>query len=235
MEKTRKSLRIGTYNIRNVTDHYHLRIPLLRSAFSQMNVDVCGFQEVSFNTNNQLNDFHNKEEYHHFMAETQLNYAKVNNVNDIDDKFNIDGNAVMVKKDLVGDKDEFSHKVLHISAVRAVHMVSFVYESKLKVNVINVHLHHVVEEELIRVQQMKSVLKWIEFNTNFKDDEDYLTIILGDFNAQPNSDTYNLIQNSGYASSFNLANGEEPIRTFHNKMDAPFKDDDEEGTYDYIL
>ena len=80
-------VRIGTYNIRNVTDHYEKRVPLLKAALKEMNFDICGFQEVSFIKNNQLDDFYEANEFSQFLATAQLNYAKVNQIED--EKFNI--------------------------------------------------------------------------------------------------------------------------------------------------
>ena len=76
--------------------------------------------------------------------------------------------------------------------------------------------------------------KYIVNFYNFSDHED-LIIIAGDFNALPNSDTYNLMINSGYVSSHYNKYGKEPEKTFHNKMDCDTKDDYDEGTFDYIL
>ncbi len=92
-------------------------------------------------------------------------------------------------------------------------------------------MHHVVTEELIRLDQVKNILRWVELKTN----QDDFNIILGDLNTLPFSETYNYFINSGYISSYFHHHSNEPIKTFHNKMDAPFKDTDDEGTFDYIL
>jgi endonuclease/exonuclease/phosphatase family metal-dependent hydrolase len=92
-------------------------------------------------------------------------------------------------------------------------------------------LHHVVGEELVRLDQAKNMLKWIDLITS----QDDINIILGDFNALPYSETYNHFINCGYISSYFHHHFDEPIKTFHSKMDAPFKDTDDEGTFDYIL
>jgi endonuclease/exonuclease/phosphatase family metal-dependent hydrolase len=97
--------------------------------------------------------------------------------------------------------------------------------------VTNLHLHHLEEEENIRTYQMKSILKWIEFNNEGVD----VSIIVGDYNAVPESDTYKMIVKNGYVSSYKAFNGQEPESTFHNAMDAPTKDSSDNGTFDYIL
>ena len=68
-------------------------------------------------------------------------------------------------------------------------------------------------------------------NTNTND----FNIILGDFNSEPGSLTYNQIIENGYKSSHYLLYNREPELTFHNRMNAPFKDDSPNGTFDYIL
>lgn len=75
------------------------------------------------------------------------------------------------------------------------------------------------------------MLSWIELNTAGDD----VVILLGDINASPSSVTYNTIVEGGFVSSFRAKNGEEPKITSHNWMNAPFKDSDSPGTFDYIL
>jgi endonuclease/exonuclease/phosphatase family metal-dependent hydrolase len=224
-------LRIGTYNIRNVTDHYEKRVPLLKAALKEMNFDICGFQEVSFIKNNQLDDFYEAFDYSQFLATTQLNYAKVNQIED--EKFNIDGNAFLVRSSLLGDNSQnnICHKVLHLSPLRCAHMLILNHPLLGKINIVNCHLHHIETEENIRLYQMRSLLKWICYET----EEEDLTFLLGDFNTLPNSDTYNFILSEGYLSSYKEINKNEPDYTFHNRMDAPYKDESENGTFDYIL
>ena len=225
----KQKFRFGTFNLRNTTDHYEKRLPLLINTINEMNFDVAGFQEVSFIEKNQLQDLNKNLNYIHFESQTQLNYAKTNDI--IDDKFNIDGNAFLMDKSFHNKlEEEVTHSTLHLSPIRCAHMLQFTLND-VKVNIVNLHLHHVEEEEIIRVYQMKSLLKWIEF----KSSQDDLILIVGDFNTLPDSETYKLIIREGFVSSYFNLYGEEPIRTFHNKMDAPYKDASDEGTFDYIL
>jgi len=75
------------------------------------------------------------------------------------------------------------------------------------------------------------MLRWIELNTQRED----LIIIVGDFNTLPFSATYNHVIDNGYVSAYYTHNSCEPLKTFHNKMEAPHKDTDDDGTFDYIL
>jgi len=226
------TLKLATYNIRNTTDEYEFRKKLFPKIISQINPDIIGFQEVNFLGLNQLNDlFHNQEArelFTHFKAKTQLDYKETN---DIKDKaFQIDGNALLARKSFLESSDLINHQVLHLSPIRNCQLLSFNLK-EIKVNVINLHLHHLETEEVIRVHQMKCILKWIEKISNAED----LNIILGDFNCDPNSDTYRLIKQFNYKSCYFERNGKEPENTFHNKMDCPSKDASDEMTCDYIF
>jgi hypothetical protein len=118
-------LRIGTFNIRNTTDHYEKRLPLMQKTFTEMNSDVIGLQEVSFLDKDQLMDLNIEGNYYTYMAPTQMNYAKTNEIKD--EFFNIDGNAIMIKKESDhGMKySNIRHQVLHLSPIRCAQMLSF--------------------------------------------------------------------------------------------------------------
>jgi endonuclease/exonuclease/phosphatase family metal-dependent hydrolase len=100
---------------------------------------------------------------------------------------------------------------------------------------VNCHLHHLIEDDKIRAYQAKNILDWINFENKYQENENNIIVFVGDFNAKPGSYTYDIIINSGYFSLYNEYHGNEPLKTFHNKMDAPFKDDDPESCFDYIL
>jgi len=212
-------------------DHYDKRKTLLESTIDKMCFNIAGIQEVSHVDYDQLSDINKNDKYEVFFAQTQLNNSKVNDV--VDPYFQIDGNAILVDKHLIKKSKEITHKILHLSAIRCAQMVTLdlLSDLPLKLNIINVHLHHHEDEEIIRVYEMKHVIKWIFLNTN---EEDF-TVILGDFNTLPNSSTYELLINKKFKSAHHLCYGEEPIKTFHTDMMAPYKDTGTEGTYDYIL
>jgi len=137
------SLKIATFNIRNITDHYHKRKSLLEKTVKEMNFDIAGFQEVSILEGesrthksgfNQLADINKNKEYISYTALAQLNYAKANQIED--DKFNIDGNAIFVKSNLLSSDDSVRHLVLHLSPVRCAQMVSLTLKNGFKVRLI---------------------------------------------------------------------------------------------------
>jgi endonuclease/exonuclease/phosphatase family metal-dependent hydrolase len=212
-----------------LSDLYEVRKNMLPEVITKMNADVFGLQEVAFEGYNQISDLltgKNYKRYSQYVAKTQLPYAKANEIKD--PAFQIDGNAICISK-----KYEFGkvfHKVLHISPVRCAQMMTF-EQNGLTINMVNMHLHHMPGEEGIRVHQIYYVLKWVQQTAG----EDDLNILVGDFNTLPDTDTYNLVKKFGYTSSYVEKLGREPEKTFHNKMDTPTKDDDPEGTFDYIF
>jgi hypothetical protein len=133
MEKT--PLRIATYNLRNITgiknieiflDHYHLRLPLLKNVINKMNFDIAGFQEVSFVEYNQLNDLFESDEYIQYNAQAQLNYKGLNLIED--EKFNIDGNSIVIKKGpKINSEGDVKFQLVHLSPVRNCCMLSIIY------------------------------------------------------------------------------------------------------------
>lgn len=299
MKENITKLRIGTYNIRNTTDYYYKRLPLIRRTLSWMKCDIIALQEVSFLKGNtsQINDLNEDNEYCAFYSSNQINPRDIFKSPDPD--CNIDGNAILVKKTILnycfellksnnvelnieGDykininsnnneekqsntdnnnhigsnndtyfddkykanhfyynfhfEDKLLNKTLFISPIKNAQLLRFDLTSlglkDIKLNIINTHLHSLVDEELVRVNQIKMIIKWLEHFSNERD----ITILLGDFNALPNSNTYKyIVEDNDFISCHNYIYSKEPEKTFHNKMDAPYKDDAEETTFDYIL
>ena len=129
---------------------------------NKINVDVIGLQEVSFIEYNQIDDLFTKDNltnFSQFKAKSQLDYAKVNELKD--PSFRIDGNAICIKKSIEVQSHILNHEVLHLSPVRNCHCLSFTLNG-IRIHFVNVHLHHLENEEIIRVHQMKQALKWIE-------------------------------------------------------------------------
>ena len=88
-----------------------------------MNCDIIGLQEVSFLSYNQLDDIFPADKYCQYNAPTQLKYGVVNEIKD--EAFNIDGNSVVISKELKIDEVKFN--TLHLSPVRNCCLLSMVY------------------------------------------------------------------------------------------------------------
>ncbi len=78
------------------------------------------------------------------------------------------------------------------------------------------------------------MLIWIENQPDY-DASHTLVIIMGDFNAKPDSKTYQLFLDSGYTSCHKHVAGSEPTHTFPTGLQAQFMDMDPPGTFDYIF
>lgn len=228
--KLSKTFKIATFNIRNITDHYNKRVRLIRDEISKINCDIIGLQEVSFlgSKYDQLYDLNIDDSYSFLNAQSQINYKELNKI--IDPNFNIDGNSFMINKNF--KIQENSHDILHLSPVRCCHKVSFNI-SDYKFNIINVHLHHLVgdQEDVIRHHSIEMILKWLNLTTS----EDETQIILGDFNTPPNSLTYNYLIKNNFKSLYYEKHKSEPKETFHGRLIAPFADNDNPLTCDFIL
>lgn len=224
---------------------------MLRSTFEKMNCDIVGLQEISFLDFNQLNDLNKKSfeeneqndnlqlskinfNYNQYCCQSQINIKNV--FPNYDKEFKIDGNAVMSSNYLEkGENDVLfldDHKILHLSAERVAQMLIYKFhKSEMRIIFVNCHLHHTIEDEQIRLYQSKNINNWINLISNSND----LILVVGDFNALPNGLAYNYFLENNYVSAHLEFHKNEPEKTFHNKMDAPFKDSDPEGTFDYIL
>lgn len=220
-----------------------------------MYCDIIGLQEVNFLKYNQLDDLHfpsmnvneiiskdsniisdqnSKKIYKQYCCESQINIKQM--FPNQDKEFNIDGNAILSSYAFEKDNNEFlcltDHKILHLSAERVAHMLIYnFYHSDSRILFVNCHLHHVIEDENIRLYQTKNLCKWIDHLSKETD----IVFVVGDFNALPEELTYQYFQSNGFFSAHKQFYGREPEKTFHNKMEAPFKDCDPEGTFDYIL
>ena len=58
---------------------------------------------------------------------------------------------------------------------------------------------------------------------------------MGDFNAVPETPTYNTIIESGYTSSYKKVHGQNPEATFPTGLQAEFVDRSDPGCFDYIF
>lgn len=228
----KKFLKISTYNIRNTTDNYEKRLPLLLNAIEKMDFDICGFQEVSFLQKNQILELMDGklEHFEFFFGKSQMSIKEF--YNNLDPFFCIDGNCMVANRNLAS---AIKYSDLHLCPVRIAQKLSFDLNfdenSNVRINVINIHLHHLPEENIIRNYQIKYIFNWVE--NHIQNNE--IVFLIGDFNATPNSEMYKLTVEEGYSSSYYMKHGSEPEITFHNKMDAPFKDTDDPDTFDYIF
>lgn len=187
------------------------------------------------NKNENLSKSEFQKQYKQYNSESQINIKLIFPNND--EHFSIDGNATLSSHFFEKGQNEVfqleNYKTLHLSAERVAQMLFYKFSNSDKRFVfVNCHLHHVIEDELVRLYQSKILCKWINAETNKEND---FVVVVGDFNALPYGLAYNCFLENEFVSVHQQFFGCEPEKTFHNKMDAPFKDTDPEGTFDYIL
>jgi hypothetical protein len=109
-------MRIATFNIRNTTDRYDERRPLIVAAIANMAVDVLGLQEVCFDDDNDGTGSQSAlaaaacgPSFRHLDARTPSKFPAPAT----DPTFNLDGNSI------VYDSSKFSvvsHEVLEVGS-----------------------------------------------------------------------------------------------------------------------
>ncbi|CDW74273.1 UNKNOWN [Stylonychia lemnae] len=216
-----------------------------------LDADIIGLQEVVFGAEQldelqypeQTDDIqhqvrHNlvlekrSEGYSAISHSVQLPIFKYNNNPDRNAK--LDGNATLLCRQFLGsDLNQIEKEdCLQMSAFRnAQRIVIRLGQTARRLHFINTHLHHVIEDEHVRLEQMKSILYWVELGLQ----DDDIVVMVGDLNAIVGSLTYQFICQQGYTSSFLDVNGFEPKFTFPTGLQAEFMDTDPPGTFDYIF
>lgn len=225
-------LRFGTYNIRNTTDRYHERKNSIRELLSSLPLDICGLQEVRFESSlgfeDQTVELIDPNIYD--VCKTTLDEAFFS----CDPNFRIDGNCVIYKSSRL---KLLSQKSLTLSPCRNAQWCCFQLYShpNTTISFTNVHLHHLIGEEaaLVRLEQTRATLEWMETNDNAANVD--MSVLVGDFNASPTEAAYNLIASQAFSSCHKLQFGVEPEFTFPTGLQASTMDTDPPLACDYVF
>lgn len=207
-------LTVATFNIRNITDRYPERKPLLMAAFAEMSPQLAGLQEVIFSGERQddlLAAQAPEHIYRSFDARSE--------------RFPSFGNAMLVS---VGDI--LAREELRLSHWRVAQRVLLALPGQRTLWFANTHLHHVPGEPEVREGQARAICEWIA-----RAPAATAAIITGDFNARPSEPAYALMRQFGYRSAFFEATGAEPAVTWPSGIQAPTMDTDgDPNCLDYI-
>ena len=96
--------------------------------------------------------------------------------------------------------------------------------------VVVTHLHHLGPDAVERDEQTATLLAWLE-----EAEKADATIVMGDFNADPDEPAPARLRAAGFRSGFAEANGHEPAVTWPSGLQAPAMDTDgEPECLDYI-
>ena len=210
-------LRLATFNIRNVTDRYVERRPLLGAAFAALEADIAGLQEVGFRAGKRQDDF-----LAVCARERGRAYLSLDSRSERLPEF---GLATLFSAGAVA-----VHEELPIGLGRTAQRALFDLPGQRTLWFANTHLHHKPGEPRVRDEQVERIVAWLE-NAPAAD----AMVLVGDFNAPPHEPAYGRMLAANFRSAFFEANGTEPKVTWPSGIQAPTMDTEgDPNCLDYI-
>ena len=190
------SLRIATLNLRNTSDRWEERAPLLIDQFVALAPDVIGLQEVRVPADqgrwivDQVNQrLAPERRYEHYF---QTNKTGLQG--------RWEGIAIVSRLPIIAE-DRLDLQGGHRVAQRV-----RVELDGATLDVYNTHLHHEADAHELREAQARLILDWME-------PESYLPqVLVGDMNAKPWEPATKLLR-SRLRSAYEAVHGREPERT----------------------
>jgi endonuclease/exonuclease/phosphatase family metal-dependent hydrolase len=203
-------LHVATLNIRNLADRWDERLPLILADMAALQPDVLGLQEVVYVL--QQDRLIGAAGAGHY--ESTRGWAGRPEY----------GNALLVREPLAALDPERLDLGLTRSAIRA-HLI---LPGGSTVSTVVTHLHHSTADEAARDEQARLLVEWLARDSR-------PTVVVGDFNAEPDEPTYARMLAAGFRSAHLEANGHEPATTWPSGLQAPAIDTDgPPGCLDYI-
>lgn len=212
------NLRLATFNIRNITDRYEERRPLLAAAFAEINADVIGLQEVIISDGGP-----DKPRQDDFLSGQlpERHYRSVVSTHATRTYFS---NAILCAAGEIQ-----VHEELRLSTGRSAHRI-LVLAGGTTFWFANTHLHHKPEEPWVREEQARAICAWMAEAPRAN-----ATFVVGDFNTPPHESAYGVMTGAGYRSAYRQANGAEPPVTWPSGIQAETMDTDgDPNCLDYI-
>jgi len=211
-------LHVATLNLRNIADRWDERLPLLLADMAALQPDLLGLQECVYAL----------QQDRVIGAAGAAHYRSIRGWAGRPEY----GNALLVREPVATDGVERLDLGRNRSAVRA----RLALGGGGSVLVVVTHLHHVPADEGVRDEQAAAVLAWLD-GADGADGADTpdATIVVGDFNAEPDEPTYRRMTAARFRSAHVEANGAEPAVTWPSGIQAPGMDTDgDPGCLDYI-
>ena len=206
-------IKVVTLNLRYTANRWQERFPIIVDILHAEQPDFIGLQEVAL-----------KIQQAHLIqgALNYLNPEKPYKLRVAEDTFEpaILANAILSRYPII------EHERLCLPHNFRIAQRIHVQLNDTVLTIANTHLHHKpYTDESIRLPQMKAVVDWL----NHQDGDS--VILMGDFNARPESETVDYIQQSLH-SAYKAVHGHEPDKTFPTPLiDKAFKP----RTIDYIF
>lgn len=205
-------LHVATLNILNLADRWPERLPLILADMAALQPDLLGLQEVVYVL----------QQDRLIGAAGEGHYAAVRGWAGRPEY----GNSLLVKAPLAATDVER----LDLGMTRSAHRARIALPAGSTVRIVVTHLHHVVDGADQRDEQTGALLAWLGDDAGTT-----ATIVVGDFNADPQEPTYARMVAAGFHSAFATANGAEPAVTWPSGLQAPAMDTDgDPDCLDYI-
>jgi len=205
-------LHVATFNILNLADRWWERLPLILADMAAIQPDLLALQEVVFVM----------QQDRLIGAAGEGRYDAVRGWAGRPEY----GNSLLVKEPLTATQVDR----LDLGLGRSAHRGRVALPGGSTASVVVTHLHHVVDGAADRDRQAEALIDWLE--TGPATDA---TIVMGDFNADPQEPTYARMVAAGFRSAHAEANGREPTVTWPSGLQAPAMDmDGDPDCLDYI-
>lgn len=205
-------LHVATLNILNLADRWPERLPLILADMAALQPDLLGLQEVVY-TMQQDRLIGAAGEGHYGAIRGWAGRPEY-------------GNSLLVREPLVGTDIERHDLGLQRSAIRTVVRLP----GSSTALVVATHLHHLPDGAADRDAQTTAMIEWLSGAPPTDG-----TIVMGDFNADPDEPTYGRMVAAGFRSAYRDANGAEPAVTWPSGLQAPAMDTEgDPACLDYI-
>jgi endonuclease/exonuclease/phosphatase family metal-dependent hydrolase len=196
-------LHVATLNILNLADRWPERLPLILADMAALQPDLLGLQEVVYVM----------QQDRVIGAAGEGRYEAIRGWAGRPEY----GNSLLVRSPLVAHDHERLDLGLGRSALRAV----IDLPGGTSALIVVTHLHHLGPDEAARDEQAAPLLDWLGPAATRP-----VTIVMGDFNADPAEPTYARMRAAGFRSAYAEANGQDPPVTWPSGLQAPAMDTD---------
>ncbi len=212
-----RRIRVLTLNLLNVADRWPERMPVLHDEFAALRPDVAGLQEVYYPIDQER-----------LVSGEGAGYAVRRAWADRPER----GNSLLIGPGLAAGLEPLEEpgrrSLGHGRSALRVELTTDALRLRLVVS----HLHHVPVDESIRDRQVALLLDWLGEQSPAD-----VTIVTGDFNAEPDEIAAQRMREAGFRSAHAEATGADPERTFPSGLQAPGREEYigwPEGCIDYV-
>jgi endonuclease/exonuclease/phosphatase family metal-dependent hydrolase len=197
-------LHVATLNIRNLADRWPERLTLLLADMAALQPDLLGLQEVVYPM----------QQDRIIGSAGAAHYAAVRGWAGRPEY----GNSLLIRAPLEASEPER----LELDLDRSAHRTTVALPGGASVRVVVTHLHHRRPDAALRDGQTVALIRWVAAAATATD----ATIVMGDFNADPDEPAYARMVDAGFRSAYAEANGAEPAVTWPSGLRAPMIDTD---------